>query len=105
MKRVLFICTRNSARSQIAEGLVNYDLAGRFEAFSAGTEPSFVNPLAISVMKELGIDISQKRSKGLNESFRFSPRTSAVVSAASFFLTPPALYSLSPPGKFYLNLA
>jgi arsenate reductase len=67
MKRVLFICTRNSARSQIAEGLVNYDLAGRFEDFSAGTEPSFVNPLAISVMKELGIDISQKRSKGLDE--------------------------------------
>ena len=49
----------------MAEALVNQDLAGRIEAFSAGTEPSFVNPLAISVMKELGVDISQKRSKGL----------------------------------------
>jgi arsenate reductase (thioredoxin) len=51
----------------MAEALVNHDLAGRFEAFSAGTEPSFVHPLAIAVMRELGIDISQKRSKGLDE--------------------------------------
>jgi arsenate reductase (thioredoxin) len=67
MKRVLFICTKNSSRSQMAEALINHDLAGQFEAFSAGTEASFVNPLAIDVMKELGIDISQKRSKDLNE--------------------------------------
>jgi len=43
-EKVLFICTRNSSRSQMAEGLINHDLAGKFEAFSAGTEPSFVNP-------------------------------------------------------------
>jgi arsenate reductase (thioredoxin) len=67
MKRVLFICTRNSARSQMAEALVNHDLAGKFEAFSAGTEPSTVHPLAIAAMGELGIDISQKRSKDLQE--------------------------------------
>jgi arsenate reductase len=67
MKRVLFICTRNSSRSQMAEALVNHDLAGKYEAFSAGTEPSSVNPLAIAVMKELGIDIFHKRSKGLEE--------------------------------------
>ena len=67
MKRVLFICTRNSARSQMAEALVNHDLAGKFEAFSAGTEPSSVNPLAIVVMKELGIDMSHKHSIGLDE--------------------------------------
>ncbi len=67
MKRVLFVCTRNSSRSQMAEALVNHDLAGKYEAFSAGTEPSSVNPLAIAVMKELGIDISHKRSKGLEE--------------------------------------
>jgi arsenate reductase len=67
MKRVLFICTRNSSRSQMAEALVNHDLGGEYEAFSAGTEPSSVNPLAIAVMKELGIDISRKRSKGLEE--------------------------------------
>ena len=46
MKRVLFICTHNSARSQMAEALVNHDLAGRMQAFSAGTEPSAVHPLA-----------------------------------------------------------
>jgi arsenate reductase len=67
MKRVLFICTRNSSRSQMAEALVNDDLAGKYEAFSAGTEPSSVNPLAVAVMKELGVDISRKRSKGLDE--------------------------------------
>ena len=67
MKRVLFICTRNSSRSQMAEALVNHDLAGKYEAFSAGTEPSSVNPLTVAVMKELGIDISRKRSKGLEE--------------------------------------
>ena len=67
MKRVLFICTRNSSRSQMAEALVNHDLAGKYEAFSAGTEPSSVNPLAIAVMKELGVDISRRRSKGLEE--------------------------------------
>lgn len=67
MKRVLFICTHNSSRSQMAEGLINHALAGRFEAHSAGTEPSFVNPLAIVVMNELGIDISRHRSKGLDE--------------------------------------
>jgi len=67
MKRVLFICTRNSSRSQMAEALVNHDLAGKFEAFSAGTEPSSVHPLAIAAMGELGIDISQKRSKDLQE--------------------------------------
>ncbi len=45
MKRVLFICTKNSARSQMAEGLVNHDLAGEFQAFSAGTDPSAVHPI------------------------------------------------------------
>lgn len=67
MKRVLFICTHNSARSQMAEGLVNHDLAGKVEAFSAGTEPSSVNPLVIAVMKEAGIDISRHRSKPIDE--------------------------------------
>jgi arsenate reductase len=51
----------------MAEGLINHDLPSKFEAFSAGTEPSFINPLAIAVMKEVGIDISHHRSKGLDE--------------------------------------
>lgn len=67
MRKVLFVCTKNSVRSQMAEGLVNHDLSGRFEAFSAGTEPSFVHPLAIKVLRETGIDISHHRSKGLEE--------------------------------------
>ena len=67
MKRVLFICTHNSARSQMAEGLVNHDLAGKVQDFSAGTEPSAVHPLAVKAMAELGIDISGQRSKGLDE--------------------------------------
>jgi len=63
--RVLFICTHNSARSQMAEGLLR-ELAGdRFEAFSAGTEVSRVRPEAIEVMREIGIDISGQESKSV----------------------------------------
>jgi arsenate reductase len=66
-KRVLILCTGNSARSQMAEGLLRYDAGDRFDVFSAGTQPSRVRPEAISVMRELGIDISGHRSKGVNE--------------------------------------
>ncbi len=63
-KRVLFLCTGNSARSQMAEGLVNHFLGDRWEAFSAGTHPAgSVHPLAIQAMSELGIDISHHRPK------------------------------------------
>ncbi len=65
--RVLFLCTGNSARSQMAEGLLR-DLAGeRIDVFSAGTRPAAVNPAAIEVMAERGIDIRHHRSKGLDE--------------------------------------
>ena len=64
---VLFICTHNSARSQIAEGFLRSLYADRYEAHSAGTEPSSVNPHAIQVMEEIGIDISIQRSKGIDE--------------------------------------
>jgi arsenate reductase len=66
-KRVLFLCTANSCRSQMAEGIVNHFLGDRLEAFSAGTQASFVNPMAIEVLKEIGIDISKHRSKNLSE--------------------------------------
>lgn len=66
-KRVLFLCTHNSCRSQMAEGLINHFLADRYQAFSAGTEATRVNPRAIKVMQELGIDISSQRSKVLDE--------------------------------------
>ena len=63
--RVLFLCTHNSARSQMAEGLLR-DMAGdRFEVFSAGTEATRVRPEAISVMAEIGVDISDQESKTL----------------------------------------
>ena len=61
--RVLFVCTHNSARSQMAEGMVRAWSGGRFEAFSAGTEASGVRPEAIAVMREIGIDISHHTSK------------------------------------------
>lgn len=64
-KKVLFICTHNSARSQIAEGLLNALGGDRYEALSAGTESSEVRPQAIEVMREIGIDISRHRSTGL----------------------------------------
>jgi arsenate reductase len=64
--RVLFLCTHNSARSQMAEGLLR-DLAGdRFEAMSAGTEATRVRPLAIRAMEEVGVDISHQESKTLD---------------------------------------
>lgn len=65
-QRVLFICTHNSARSQMAEGLLRHLGGERFEVFSAGTEATYVRPLAIRAMAELGIDISQQRSKTLD---------------------------------------
>jgi len=67
-KSVLFLCTGNSCRSQMAEGLVNHSLGDQWEAFSAGTKPSgHVHSLAIKVMKELGIDVSDQRSKSVEE--------------------------------------
>lgn len=66
-KRLLVLCTGNSARSQMAEGLLRYEGGTRFEVSSAGTKPSHVRPEAIAVMKEIGIDISGHRSKGVDE--------------------------------------
>ncbi|MGB9844129.1 MAG: arsenate reductase ArsC [Caldisericia bacterium] len=66
-KKILFICTHNSARSQMAEGLMIYFMNDEFSAFSAGTKPTKVNPFAIKVMKEIGIDISNHRSKSVLE--------------------------------------
>ncbi len=66
-KSVLFICTHNSARSQMAEGLLNHLYGDRFEAFSAGTEKTLVRPLAIRAMQQIGIDISHHQSKTVEE--------------------------------------
>ncbi len=66
-KKVLFICTHNSARSQMAEGLLNALYGDHYEAYSAGTEPSRVNPYAIKIMAEIGIDISNHFSKSIEK--------------------------------------
>ena len=66
-KRVLILCTGNSARSQMAEGLLRSFGGDGFEVFSAGTKPSIVRPEAIAVMSELGIDLSGQRSKHVRE--------------------------------------
>ncbi|MDD5543023.1 MAG: arsenate reductase ArsC [Acidobacteriia bacterium] len=66
-QRVLFLCTGNSARSQLAEGLLRHLAGDRFEVFSAGTVPVGVNPAAVEVMNEIGIDISSQWSKSVEE--------------------------------------
>ncbi len=65
--KVLFLCTGNSCRSQMAEGFLRTYGGGRYEAHSAGTRPSTLNPLAVEVMREIGIDISRQRSKNATE--------------------------------------
>ena len=66
MQRVLFLCTGNSARSQMAEAFLHKYAGEYFEAYSAGLEPKGVNPFTIQVMQEKGIDISGQTSKGIN---------------------------------------
>lgn len=67
MKNILFLCVANSARSQMAEGLAKYYLPEGVHIISAGSEPSRLNPYAVTVMAELGIDISQQYAKAVNE--------------------------------------
>lgn len=67
IKKVLILCTGNSCRSIMAEGLVNHYLGDKWKAFSAGVSPSYVNPMAIKVLQELGIDTSEFRSKSVAE--------------------------------------
>lgn len=66
-KSVLILCTGNSARSQMAEGLLKHMCAGKYEVHSAGTNPGTVRPEAIAAMKEIGLDISDHRSKSVDE--------------------------------------
>jgi len=66
-KRVLFLCTGNSCRSQMAEGFLRHLAGDKFEVFSAGVKPTQVNPLAVKVMAEVGIDISKHKSKSAME--------------------------------------
>ena len=65
--RILFLCTHNSARSQMAEGLLRHFYGERYEAYSAGATPTAVHPLSVRVMDEVGIDVSKQTSKGIEE--------------------------------------
>lgn len=67
MKKILFLCTHNSARSQMAEGILRELGKGKYQVFSAGTVATLVRPQAITVMKEIGIDISKQKSKTLQQ--------------------------------------
>lgn len=67
MKKVLFLCTGNSCRSQMAEGLLRHLAGDRYEVYSAGVEPSRVHPMSVIVMRELGIDISKQTSDDVNQ--------------------------------------
>ena len=75
-KTILFISTHNAARSQIAEGYMRAEYGDRYDVFSAGTEPSAIDPVAIAVMNEIGIDISKNGSKPVDE---FSGKTIDTV--------------------------
>ncbi len=70
-KKVLFICVENSVRSQMAEGWLRHLYGGRYEAFSAGARPGSLDPLAVDVMAEVGVDISGQRSKGIEETLDY----------------------------------
>lgn len=76
--RVLFLCTHNSSRSQMAEGLLRARGGSAFEVFSAGTEPRTVHPLAIRAMQEIGIDISEHTAKGI-DAFAAKPALDLVI--------------------------
>jgi len=65
--RVLFICTHNSARSQMAEAFLKDKYPERYEVYSAGTKPSRINPYVVKVMAELGFDLSNNKTKSVNE--------------------------------------
>jgi arsenate reductase len=83
--RVLFLCTHNSSRSQMAEGLLRARGGGRYAVFSAGTHPRSVQPLAIQAMREIGIDISEAagyRAKSLDE-FKGQPPMDLVVTVCA----------------------
>jgi arsenate reductase len=69
-KKVLFICVHNSARSQMAEAFLNLACSDYFEAHSAGLEPGTLSPLAVQAMKEIGIDISGKKTQGVFDVFK-----------------------------------
>ncbi len=84
-KKVLFVCVHNSARSQIAEALLKNMAGERFEVESAGLEPGKLNPMAIEVMKEIGIDISQNKTKSVFDFFKQGKQYDYMVTVCDEF--------------------
>ena len=78
-KKVLFVCVHNSARSQMAEALLNEMCGDWFEAESAGLEPGALNPLAVEVMREIGIDIGGKETRGVTDVIKSGKRFDYVI--------------------------
>jgi arsenate reductase len=78
-EKVLFVCIHNSARSQMAEAWMNHLCGDRFEAQSAGLEPGALNPLAVAVMKEAGIDISRKSTRSVFDVLKAGTLFSYVI--------------------------
>ena len=78
-QRVLFVCIHNSARSQMAEAFLNVAGGDRFEAESAGLEPGRINPLVVEVMREIGVDLSQKGTRDVFEVYRQGKQYDYVV--------------------------
>ncbi len=77
--RVLFVCVHNSARSQMAEALLNHIAGEKFQAESAGLEPGILNPLAVAAMRDIGIDIAEKETRDVFDLFKRGERYSYVI--------------------------
>ena len=78
-EKVLFVCIHNSARSQMAEAILNHLAGDRFIAESAGLEPGKLNPLAVEAMKDMGIDISQKKTQDVFDLYKQGRRFNYVI--------------------------
>ncbi|MEM3395747.1 MAG: arsenate reductase ArsC [Thermoplasmata archaeon] len=100
-KRVLVLCVHNSARSQMAEGLIRAFYGDTVEVYSAGSKPTSVHPLAVKVMNELGIDISSHRSKHVKE-FR-GMKFDLVVTVCGHGSEPAEECPFFPGGKKYIH--
>ncbi|MCW5891291.1 MAG: arsenate reductase ArsC [bacterium] len=89
---VLFLCTHNSARSQMGEALLRHAAGDRFRACSAGTEPTSVHPMTMRVLQEIGIDTAPLRSKGLKEMLGHAKVRTAIVVCAQAAESCPRLF-------------
>ncbi len=83
MRKILFICEHNSARSQMAESYLNFFADGKLLAESAGLEPGTLNPYVVDVLKEEGIDISTKKTQGVFELFKQQKQYDAIIAVCS----------------------